>query len=216
MKSIKLFFLFLVISLSTSGQTAFDDSARVFMNEVNALRSNPKAFKDFLLSYTSSKPEYHPGVKVKGMITTDSIAFFALRDAIASLDTVKPVDFLTYSDDIYKSIGDHTGIDTVTGFVKHDGKTLTRIRKYNKYFTTAGENFIVVTNRSVISGKSFYRTMSMKEALALFVIDCNMYNKKGFRGSHRNSILNSDYKFTAVKLVKVKDQVYLFQEFAGY
>ena len=167
--------------LSSYSQTAFQDSAKVFLNEVNALRRNPKDFKEYLLSYTLNKPEYHPGIKVKGFTTFDSTGYFALKEAIAFLDTVKSLDALIFSDDIYKAIGDHTGIDTIIGFVKHDGKTWYRISKYNKSFNVVGENFISITKKTIISGKSFYRTMSMKEALALFVIDYNMYNKKGFR-----------------------------------
>jgi hypothetical protein len=205
MKSIKLFILFLVVSLSTSAQTAFDDSAKVFMNEVNSVRSNPKAFKDFLVLYASKNVIYKSGVGLE-----------AFKEAIAFLDTVRPVDTLTYSESIFKAIGDHTGIDTVTGVVKHDRKCLSRINKYDNSFKVAGENFALVTKTGQIGGKKKTTKTSMKEVLADFIIDLPMYNQKDFKSSHREAIFNSRYKFTAVKLVKVKDKIYLFQEFGGY
>ena len=205
MKSIRLFILMLFVSFNVSAQTALEDSAKVFIKEVNSIRTNPKAFKAFLISYASKKTVYKSGVGLD-----------AFKEAIAFLDTVNPVDTLIYSNDIYKAIGDHSGIDTVTGVVKHDGKCLRRIAKYNKSFKVASENFILLTKTIVIGNKKIVKQMSMKEALAEFVIDITMYNQGEFRGSHRTAIFNPDYKFTAVKLIFVKDKIYLFQEFAGY
>lgn len=205
MKSIRLFILMLFVSFNVSAQTALEDSAKVFIKEVNSVRANPKAFKSFLISYASKKTVYKSGVGLD-----------AFKEAVAFLDTVSAVDTLTYSDAIYKAIGDHTGIDTVKGTVNHDGKCLRRIAKYNKSFKTAGENFILLTKTIVIGNKTFVKQISMKEALAEFIIDITMYNQGEFRGSHRTAIFNSDYKFTAVKLIVVKGDVYLIQEFAGY
>lgn len=216
MKSIRSFILFSLISLSASAQTAFDDSAKVFLKEVNVVRSNPKSIKAFLISYTKHKPEYNPGVKIKGHITHDSTGYLSLRDAIAFLDTAKPVDSLVYSEDVYKAIGDHTGIDTIKGVVKHDGKCFKRINHYNKYFRKTGENFICLTKIAQVGDKKKYNQMSMKQALVEFIIDITMYHQKNFRGSHREVIFDKNYKFTAIKFIKVKDKVYLFQEFAGY
>jgi hypothetical protein len=195
----------LFISFNVSAQTALEDSAKVFIKEVNSVRSNPKAFKDFLVSYASKKVAYKSGIGLD-----------AFKEAVLFLDTVKPVDTLIYCNDIYRSISDHTGIDTITGVVKHDGKCLRRIVKYNKSFKTAGENFILLTKKIVIGKKTIVKQMSMKEALAEFIIDITMYNQGEFRGSHRTAIFNRKYKFTAVKLINVKGEVYLFQEFAGY
>ena len=205
MKSIKLFILLLLVSLSTSAQTAFDDSAKVFLNEVNKIRSNPKAFKDFLVSYVSKNTIYKVGLGLE-----------ASKEAIAYLDTIKPVDTLTYSESILKSFDGHTGIDTVTGVVKHDFKSLYRINKYGNSFKVSGEIFALVTKTGQIGSKKFIKQMSMKEVLADFIIDVTMYNQKDFKGGHRNAIFNPRYKFTAVKLVKVKDKVFLFQEFGGF
>lgn len=205
MKSIRLFILMLFASFSVSAQTAFDDSAKAFIKEVNAIRTNPKGFKDFLVLYASKKVIYKSGVGLD-----------AFKEVITFLDTVDTVDNLIYSNDIYRAIGDHFGIDTLTGVVKHDGKCLVRIGKYNKSFNIAGENFILLTKTSKIGSKVFVNQMSMKEALAEFIIDITMYNQGEFRGSHRTAIFNTDYKFTAVKLILVKDKIYLFQEFAGF
>lgn len=138
-----------------------------------------------------------------------------MNDAIAYLDTVKPLGALHYSEAIYKAIGDHTGIDTVTGIVKHDRKLFSRISKYDKSFHAFGENFALVSKTGQIGAKKKTTEMSMKEALTLFVVDITMYHQKRFRGGHRKAFFNPRYKFTAIKLVKVKYQVYLFQEFAG-
>ena len=205
MKSIKLFILLLLVSLSTSAQTAFDDSAKVFLNEVNKIRSNPKAFKAFLVSYVSKNTIYKVGLGLE-----------AYKEAIAYLDTIKPVDTLTYSESILKSFDGHTGIDTVTGVVKHDFKSLYRINKYGNSFKVSGEIFALVTKTGQIGSKKFIKQMSMKEVLADFIIDVTMYNQKDFKAGHRNGIFNPRYKFTAVKLVKVKDKIYLFQKFCGY
>ena len=106
MKSIKLFILIFFLSFNVSAQITLEDSAKVFLKEVNSARNNPKAFKDFLISYASKKVVYKSGVGLD-----------AFKEAVAFLDTVKPVGNLIYSDAIYKAIGDHTGIDTVKGVV---------------------------------------------------------------------------------------------------
>ena len=198
MKSIRLFILMLFISLKSFAQV---DSCTKMIDLVNFVRTNPKAVKSYIENFASRDFVY--GKTEQGRI--------AVKEALNFLDTVKPVDSLKYSEEIFMAIGDHTGIDTVTGVVKHDCKTLLRISKYNKSFHVAGENYMLITKTSRIGSNAFIRQYSMIDVLLSFIIDINMKDK-----GHRKNIFDPDYKFIAVRIINVKGQLYLFQEFAGY
>jgi len=186
MKSIRLFILMLFVSLKSFAQV---DSCTRMIDLINFVRTNPKAVKAYVENFASRDFVYSK--TEQGRI--------AVKEALNFLDTVKPVDSLKYSEDIFKAIGDHTGIDTVTGVVKHDCKTLSRISKYNKSFHSAGENYMLITKTSRIGSKVFTKQYSMMDVLLSFIIDVGIKDK-----GHRANIFDQDYKFVAVRIVNVK------------
>ena len=188
----KKLILLLFILLSFAGKSQSLDSS--FIDEINMVRTDPKSLKSFMLSYISTRVEYTKG---DGLL--------ALNEALNFLDTVTPVRKLSFSNDIYKALGDHKGIDTIKVTFRHDYKCLGRIRKYDNKVKFTAENYILVNKREI------KKNFGMKILLCHFIID--LYVKD--RG-HRDTIFNKEYTLTAVKFINVKNEIYLVQEFAGY
>lgn len=185
-----IFLIFILVSFVAKSQT-FDTT---FMNEVNKVRTDPKSLKSFMTTYFSKIEEYTKG---DGLL--------ALNEALNFLDTVTPVGKLSFSNSVYKAIGDHKGIDTIKSIFRHDYKCLSRINKYDSKVRFSGENYILVNK------KEMKNEFSMKILLCKFIID--LYVKD--RG-HRNTIFNKSYSLTAFKFITIKNKVYFVQEFAGY
>lgn len=191
MKKVIFILTFFLIYFTSKSQSL---DSNLFISEVNLVRTNPKSLKDFMFSYFSTRVEYKSG---DGLI--------ALNEALNFLDTVTPVGKLSFSNDVYKAISDHKGIDTVRVSFRHDYKCLERITKYDNKVKFTGENYILVNKKEI------KKEFAMKILLCQFIID--LYVKD--RG-HRNTIFNKFYSLTAVKFITVKNKIYLVQEFAGY
>ena len=123
----------------------------------------------------------------------DASFFNSAEEAIYILRHTKPMDSLTYDFDIREQLNNHNGIDSTNYSVRHD------INCISKYQFVA-ENI------------SFGRTA--RKAVIYLLIDHEVEDR-----AHRLAILNSTYKFTAVRKItfgsgKFGTRTFWIQEFA--
>lgn len=195
MNLIKFIFVVILSTFYTKSKAQSVDSERVMINEINLVRTNPKLYKDFIINFVNNNPNY------RKISETNS----CVREIIAKLDTMVPLNRLEFNKNLYMAITDNSEIDTINRTVNHDFNELSRIQKYDKSIYIASENII---QGNMIYSFDRVEKYTMRECIIRLLIDWGIPDR-----AHRNTILDPSYNVVAVKGISMGNSVWYVQEF---
>lgn len=192
MKIFKVLYVIFFTFLCFTSKAQSIDSEIVMINEINLVRTNPKLYKQFVIDFVKSNPNYK-----KINETNDCV-----RELLVKLDTMVPLNKLYFNKSLYLAIGD---MDTSTDVITHDFNELGRIQKYDKSIYIASENII---QGNMIYSFDRIERYNMRDCIIRLLIDWGVSDR-----THRNTILDPFYNVIAVKGVSTGNTIWYIQEF---
>lgn len=195
MNLIKFIFVVILSTFYSLSKSQSIDSERVMINEINLVRTNPKLYKEFIIDFVNNNPNYRKINETNNCV----------REILAKLDTMSPLNRLYFNKSLYMAISDNSEIDTINQTVNHDFNELVRIQKYDKSIYVASENII---QGNMIYSFDKIEKYTMRECIIRLLIDWGIPDR-----SHRNTILDPSYNVVAVKGISMGNSVWYVQEF---
>ncbi|MES2766593.1 MAG: CAP domain-containing protein [Bacteroidota bacterium] len=148
------------------------------IDELNLARTNPRAYASILKQrrqYYKGKVYSAPGQRAIG--TTEGLK--ALDEAIRYLESVSPMQALSYSDGLSKAAMDHVNDIGPKGMMSHVGSNGTRVNKrierYGQWNDLCGENIM-------------YGSYTARDIIISLIVDDGVADR-----GHRRAIYTPDY-----------------------